>query len=252
VPDSPKAGQEVSTIFNYDLSKEVTGGTASYGFSFNGIPFSPTVDDLCADQAGGCCPDPCPLAVGAHINESKSNFPSGVSGKIITCVAQYLRGESSGRRSVARRCGGRRRCRARPARGASSPSSRGAARAPRSSTRDARAAPLPCAPHTHLPADPLRAACAFSRPCSSPRSRLRRTIKWKDQDNAQILCVVWTVNINTAVGTRSGLCAASAACGEKVRSLFHAQTSATAPQFCRSSALLPALHFRRGKDSGAR
>ena len=102
VPDSPKAGQEVTTIFNYDLSKEVTGGTASYGFSFNGIPFSPTVDDLCADQAGGCCPDPCPLAVGAHINESKSNFPSGVSGKIITCVAQYLRGESSGRRSVAR------------------------------------------------------------------------------------------------------------------------------------------------------
>jgi len=86
VPDAPKAGQEVTTIFTYDLSKEVTGGTASYGFSFNGIPFSPTVNDLCADQAGGCCPDPCPLAVGAHINESKSNFPSGVSGKIVTTI----------------------------------------------------------------------------------------------------------------------------------------------------------------------
>jgi len=85
-PDSPKGGQEVTTIFNYDLSKQVTGGKASYGFTFNGIPFSPTVDDLCADQAGGCCPDPCPLAVGAHENKSLSNFPSGVSGKIVTTI----------------------------------------------------------------------------------------------------------------------------------------------------------------------
>jgi len=85
-PDSPKGGQEVTTIFKYDLSKEVTSGKASYGFTFNGIPFSPTVDDLCADQAGGCCPDPCPLAVGAHENKSLSNFPEGVSGKIVTTI----------------------------------------------------------------------------------------------------------------------------------------------------------------------
>jgi hypothetical protein len=85
VPDSPKAGQLVTTTFEYDLDKEVTGGSASYGFSFNGIPFSPTVDDLCADQAGGCCPDPCPLAVGHHINKSESDFPS-VSGKIVTTI----------------------------------------------------------------------------------------------------------------------------------------------------------------------
>jgi hypothetical protein len=85
-PDSPKGGQEVTTIFKYDLSKEVTSGKASYGFTFNGIPFSPTVDELCADQAGGCCPDPCPLAVGAHENKSLSNFPEGVSGKIVTTI----------------------------------------------------------------------------------------------------------------------------------------------------------------------
>ena len=85
-PDSPKGGQEVTTIFKYDLSKEVMSGKASYGFTFNGIPFSPTVDDLCADQAGGCCPDPCPLSVGAHENKSLSNFPEGVSGKIVTTI----------------------------------------------------------------------------------------------------------------------------------------------------------------------
>ena len=85
-PDSPTAGQDVTTKFSYDLISEVTGGEASYGFSFNGIPFSPTIDDLCADQAGGCCPDPCPLQVGHHDNESHSEFPSGVSGKVITTI----------------------------------------------------------------------------------------------------------------------------------------------------------------------
>ena len=137
VPDSPKAGQEVVTIFKYDLSKEITGGTASYGFSFNGIPFSPTVDDLCTDQAGGCCPDPCPLAVGPHENESHSDFPSGVSGKIVTCV-----------------------------RAAAVPPQRPSGFCARARARRAR---------------------------SPRRSAPRSTIKWKDQDNAQILCVEWTV-----------------------------------------------------------
>jgi hypothetical protein len=44
-----------------------------------------------------------------------------------------------------------------------------------------------------LPA-PLRAACAFS-PTLTTRSLLCRTIKWKDQDDAQILCVEWTVKV---------------------------------------------------------
>ena len=85
VPDSPVAGQEVTTTFDYDLEQVITGGTASYGFTFNGIPFSPTVNDLCTEQAGGCCPDPCPLGVGHHTDKSISTFPA-VSGKIITTI----------------------------------------------------------------------------------------------------------------------------------------------------------------------
>jgi ML domain len=85
VPDAPVAGQEVTTTFDYDLEQVITGGTASYGFTFNGIPFSPTVNDLCTEQAGGCCPDPCPLGVGHHSDKSISTFPS-VSGKIVTTI----------------------------------------------------------------------------------------------------------------------------------------------------------------------
>ena len=85
VPDAPKAGESVTTTFDYDLESEVTGGTASYAFSFNGIPFSPTVNDLCTEMSGGYCPDPCPLTVGHHSDKSITDFPS-VSGKIITTI----------------------------------------------------------------------------------------------------------------------------------------------------------------------
>ena len=85
VPDAAKAGQDVTTTFDYDLDTVITGGTATYGFSFNGIPFSPTVNDLCEEQAGGCCPEPCPLGIGHHSDKSITTFPS-VSGKIITTI----------------------------------------------------------------------------------------------------------------------------------------------------------------------
>ena len=85
VPDAAKAGQDVTTTFDYDLDTVITGGTATYGFSFNGIPFSPTVNDLCVEQAGGCCPDPRPLGIGHHSDKSITTFPS-VSGKIITTI----------------------------------------------------------------------------------------------------------------------------------------------------------------------
>lgn len=72
--------------FDYDLDKEVTSGSSSIAINYNGIPFSPTVDDLCVDQAGGVAPDPCPLKVGHHHNLSESDFPSGISGKITTTI----------------------------------------------------------------------------------------------------------------------------------------------------------------------
>ncbi len=84
--ENPKAGDKVTTKFDFDLSKEITSGTASYKITLNGIPFPATVDDLCEDQAGGVKPDPCPMAVGIHNDLSESDFPSGVSGKIATTI----------------------------------------------------------------------------------------------------------------------------------------------------------------------
>ena len=78
----PVLPQTDYTLFlSTDLSKEVTGGTSKYSISFNGIPFSPTTNDLCEEIAKSNTT--CPLYVGNYASESKGTIPSGVSGKVI-------------------------------------------------------------------------------------------------------------------------------------------------------------------------
>lgn len=80
-PSSPKAGDNVTLWVAYDLpTPAITGGTATYSFSLNGIPFAPTVDDLCTQTK-------CPIDVGFHNETSSSIFPSGISGKIVSQIA---------------------------------------------------------------------------------------------------------------------------------------------------------------------
>ncbi len=64
-----------------DLSKDVTGGTSKYDISLNGIPFSPTINDLCTEIANSNIT--CPLTQGALESQSKGTIPTGVSGKIV-------------------------------------------------------------------------------------------------------------------------------------------------------------------------
>jgi hypothetical protein len=79
-PANPKAGDNVSLWVAYDLpAPAITGGTATYSFSLNGIPFTPTVDDLCTQTA-------CPKDTGFNNESSWSIFPSGVSGKIVSTI----------------------------------------------------------------------------------------------------------------------------------------------------------------------
>jgi hypothetical protein len=79
-PAIPKAGDNVTLWVAYDLPPPaITGGTATYSFSLNGIPFPPTVDDLCTQTL-------CPIDVGFHNETSSSIFPSGVSGKIVSQI----------------------------------------------------------------------------------------------------------------------------------------------------------------------
>ena len=62
---------------NADFSKEVTGGSSKYTITYNFIPLSPSVNDLCTEIASSNIT--CPLS--NHISsESKGTIPSGLSG----------------------------------------------------------------------------------------------------------------------------------------------------------------------------
>ncbi len=81
VPANPKAGDNVTTWIAYDLpAPAITAGTATYSFSLNGIPFAPTVEDLCTQTE-------CPKEPGIYNETSSAIFPSGISGKIVSQIA---------------------------------------------------------------------------------------------------------------------------------------------------------------------
>lgn len=82
VPANPVPGDNVSLWVAYDLpAPPITGGTSTYAFSLNGIPFSPTTDDLCTQTA-------CPKETGFNNETSSSLFPSGISGKIKSSITR--------------------------------------------------------------------------------------------------------------------------------------------------------------------
>jgi hypothetical protein len=71
----------VTTWIAYEIgAPAITAGTATYSFSLNGIPFPPTVEDLCTQTD-------CPKEPGIYNETSSSIFPSGVSGKIVSQIA---------------------------------------------------------------------------------------------------------------------------------------------------------------------
>ena len=80
-PSNPVAGDNVSLWVAYDLpSPAITGGTATYAVTLNGIPFPATVDQLCTQTV-------CPKQPGFNNETSWSLFPSGVSGKIKSSIS---------------------------------------------------------------------------------------------------------------------------------------------------------------------
>lgn len=73
-PVNPQPG-DLSTIWiEYTLPKDVTGGTATYAYTLNYIPFKPYSVDLCSENE-------CPLVAGYHNSSGTSTFPD-VSGRI--------------------------------------------------------------------------------------------------------------------------------------------------------------------------
>lgn len=81
VPAIPRPGDNVTTWIAYELpAPAITAGKATYSFSLNGIPFTPTVEDLCTQTA-------CPKEPGLYNETSSIIFPSGISGKIVSQIA---------------------------------------------------------------------------------------------------------------------------------------------------------------------
>jgi hypothetical protein len=78
----PQLPQTDYTLFlDYDLSKEVDGGTSNYKVNLNGIPMAPYSDDLCTEVSKSNIT--CPIFAGHIASQSQGNIPSGVSGKIL-------------------------------------------------------------------------------------------------------------------------------------------------------------------------
>lgn len=82
-PDPVVRGQDATIFLSCQIPDgvTVTSGTAQYSFSFNGIPFTPTTEDLCSQVL-------CPLLPGLYSNSTISVFPD-VSGKIVSTIKWF-------------------------------------------------------------------------------------------------------------------------------------------------------------------
>jgi ML domain len=78
-PVNPVPGQDVALHIDYTVPEgvTVTDGTAEYDITYNFIPFEPTVEPLCQNV-------PCPLEAGTYSNTSISQWPSSLSGLLVT------------------------------------------------------------------------------------------------------------------------------------------------------------------------
>ena len=80
--DQPAQGEKVTTTFDFDLDAPITGGTAYYSATLNGLgPFTSNAP-LCDETAK--TNDPCPLAVGHH--HEVSTAENTVTGKVVTTI----------------------------------------------------------------------------------------------------------------------------------------------------------------------
>jgi len=83
--DTPKQGQNITTTFDFDLDAPITGGTAYYSATLNGLgPFTSKAN-LCDETAK--TNDPCPLEAGHH--HQVSTAENTVTGKVVTTITWY-------------------------------------------------------------------------------------------------------------------------------------------------------------------
>jgi hypothetical protein len=83
-PEPPVANEDATLWIDYTIPDGVNidAGTCKYSLTLNGLPFTPTVDDLCSQVS-------CPLSAGTYNLTSTSVWPSGVSGKVVTKIEWF-------------------------------------------------------------------------------------------------------------------------------------------------------------------
>lgn len=79
-PEPPIPGQDVLMTVVFDNpGPEVTDGLVTNSITLNGLPFSPSTEALCTNTQ-------CPLVVGSNDRSATSQWPTGVSGKIVSRI----------------------------------------------------------------------------------------------------------------------------------------------------------------------
>lgn len=83
-PEPPVPNENVTLWIDYTIpdGTSINSGSCVYSFSLNGIPFTPSTEDLCTQVA-------CPLTTGHYNLSSTSTWPSGISGKVVTKIEWY-------------------------------------------------------------------------------------------------------------------------------------------------------------------
>lgn len=83
-PDPPIVGQNATLWIDYTVPEglQINSGTAKYSVSINGIPLTPTTEDLCTQIT-------CPQVPGTYNITSTSVWNGGISGKLVSTIQWY-------------------------------------------------------------------------------------------------------------------------------------------------------------------
>ena len=76
-PDPPVSGQNSTLLLSMNVPTQVSGGTATYSLTYNFIPISPSVENLCKILPSGC-----PIIVGKLDTVSNIPFDTSLKGSI--------------------------------------------------------------------------------------------------------------------------------------------------------------------------
>ena len=80
-PPTPVVGDNITMWVGYTIdAPEITGGTTTYKVTLNGLPFPPTVKNLCEETT-------CPKKIGFNNESSWSVYTGGVSGKVVSQIS---------------------------------------------------------------------------------------------------------------------------------------------------------------------